>query len=467
MENKTSLHRVLGLTTGILLVAGIMIGSGVFKKIAPMSQSGLSEFYILLAWIIAGIITMFGAFTYSGLASMTTEAGGVYEYLRLTSGNFFSFLFGWSVFTIGGSGAIAALAFIFSQSVNSLLHIPDLTQSLKDVSIGDFIYPFRDSGVKIFAVLTICLLTWVNYLGIKKGSLLNNIVTAAKISGILLLIVLGLFYSNPAPVVDAVANNSVPLSGLALFSALFGAMLSALWAYDGWANITYVTGEIKNPQRNIPIAIVAGVGIAMFLYVVLNYTFMKVMSTGQLAAIDQNQIAAAEVAAILMGKTGRVIIAALIMICTLGALNACIITYPRLYFRMAQEHFFFKKAAAVHTRFRTPYISLLYSLVWSCILVITGTFDLLTNLVIFSGYLFFGLIAWGLIKMKRKGIIKAKVIGYPFTPIIIILFSAVLVINTIIVQPKASLTGLILVLSGVPFYYYFKKNYTKPGQQEL
>ena len=431
-----------------------------------MSQSGLSEFYILLAWIIAGIITMFGAFTYSGLASMTTEAGGVYEYLRLTSGNFFSFLFGWSVFTIGGSGAIAALAFIFSQSVNSLLHIPDLTQLLKDVSLGDFIYPFRDSGVKIFSVLMICLLTWVNYLGIKKGSLLNNVVTAAKISGILLLIILGLFYSNPAPALDTVAHNNVPLSGVALFSALFGAMLSALWAYDGWANITYVTGEIKNPQRNIPIAIVVGVGIAMFLYVVLNYTFMKVMTTSQLAAIDQNNIAAAEVAAILMGKTGRVIIAALIMVSTLGALNACIITYPRLYFRMAQEHFFFKKAAAVHTRFRTPYVSLLYSLVWSCILVITGTFDLLTNLVIFSGYLFFGLIAWGLIKMKRKGIIKAKVIGYPFTPIIIILFSAVLVINTTIVQPKASLTGLILVLSGVPFYYYFKKNYTTPVRQE-
>lgn len=467
MQNKTSLHRVLGLSTGILLVAGIMIGSGVFKKIAPMSQSGLSEFYILLAWIVAGVITMFGAFTYSGLASMTTEAGGVYEYLRLMFGNFFSFLFGWSVFTIGGSGAIAALAFIFSQSVNSLLHLPDLTQSMKDVSIGDFIYPFRDSGVKMLSVLMIGLLTWINYLGIKKGSLLNNIVTGAKISGILLLIVLGLFYSNPAPVPDPVSHHNITLSGAALFSALFGAMLSALWAYDGWANITYVTGEIKNPQRNIPIAIVAGVGIAMFLYVVLNYTFMKVLTTGQLAAIGQNKIAAAEVAAVLMGKAGTIIIATLIMVSTLGALNACIITYPRLYFRMAQEHFFFKKVAAVHTRFRTPHVSLLYSLIWSCILVTTGTFDELTNLVIFSGYLFFGLVAWGLIKMKRKGIIKAKVIGYPFTPIIIILFSAILVINTIIVQPGASLTGLLLVLSGVPFYYYFKKKYTAANRQEM
>jgi basic amino acid/polyamine antiporter, APA family len=452
-----SLNRVLNLPTGILLVAGTMIGSGAFKKIAPMSQLGLSEVHILLAWIIAGIITMFGAFVYSGLASMTTETGGVYEYLRLMFGNFFSFLFGWSIFTIGGSGSIAALAFIFSQSVSSLFHLPDPFHSLKDISIGNFIYPFADSGIKIFAVLVMCLLTWINCTGVKNGGVLNNIVTAAKILGILLLIILGLSYSRPVQVTTTITNSGSPVGGTALFSALFGAMLSALWAYDGWANITYITGEIKNPKRNVPIAIVAGVGIAMFLYTTLNYTFIKVVPLDQLAAIGQNKIAAAEVAALILGSMGSILIATLIMICTFGALNACIITYPRIYYRMAQEGFFFKKVAGVHPRFKTPNTALVYSLIWSCILVITGTFDQLTNLVIFSGYLFFGLIAWGLIKMKRKGIITAKVIGYPFTPIIIILFSAALVVNTIVVQPRESAIGLVLVLSGVPFYYYFKK----------
>src|SRR6516164_6195456 len=162
-RTKIPLNRVLSLPAGILLVAGIMIGSGVFKKIAPMAQTGLGEFYILMAWIIAGIITMFGAFTYSGLATMTTETGCVYEYLRIVYGDFIAYLFGWAIFMIGGSGAIAALAFVFSQSVNTLTHFPEPFSNIQDISIGHFIYPFSSSGIKIFAVLTIFILSWINY----------------------------------------------------------------------------------------------------------------------------------------------------------------------------------------------------------------------------------------------------------------------------------------------------------------
>src|SRR6516162_1033951 len=202
MENQTDrsripLNRVLGLPTAILLVAGIMIGSGVFKKIAPMAQTGIGEDYILLAWIVAGVITLFGAFTYAGLASMTAESGGVYEYLRLVYGDFIAFLFGWAIFMIGGSGAIAALAFVFSQSVNTLIHLPEPFSNIQDISIGHFIYPFSSSGIKIFAVLTIFILSWINYRGVKNGGRLNNVVTGAKILGIFMLIVLGFFYTAP------------------------------------------------------------------------------------------------------------------------------------------------------------------------------------------------------------------------------------------------------------------------------
>ncbi len=455
-KTKIPLKRVLGLPTGILLVAGIMIGSGVFKKIAPMSAALMSEPYILAAWIIAGIITMFGAFTLAGLATTTTESGGIYEYLRLSVGNFFSFLYGFTVFTIIGSGSIAALAFIFSQSLNTLVHIPDPLQGLQGISVDNFIYPFASSGVKIVAVMAICLLTCVNYRGTKNGGVLNNIVTSAKILGIMLMIVLGLFYSNPSAADTSNAGSSIQFSNTALFSALFGAMLSAFWAYDGWATISSVTGEIKDPKRNVPLAIIAGVGIAMALYVLLNYAFMQVLPVSDLAAIGENNIAAAVVAGTLMGKTGTVVIAVLIMISTFGALNACIIVYPRIYYRMAQENFFFKKAANVHPVFRTPYVSLIFSMIWSSILVVSGTFDLLTNLVIFAGFFFYGLLAWALIRMKRKGQIKSKVIGYPVIPFIVVLFSLALIVNTVIVQPQQSLAGLLLVLSGVPFYYGFK-----------
>jgi APA family basic amino acid/polyamine antiporter len=459
-KTKIPLKRVLGLPTGILLVAGIMIGSGVFKKIAPMSASLMSEPYILAAWIIAGIITMFGAFTLAGLATTTTESGGIYEYLRLSFGNFFSFLYGFTTFTIIGSGSIAALAFIFSQSLNTLVHIPNPLKGLEDISIGNFIFPFANSGVKIVAVIAICLLTWVNYRGAKNGGVLSNIITAAKILGIMLMIVLGLFYSNTLVADTSNAGASIQFSNTALFSALFGAMLSAFWAYDGWAIISSVTGEIKDPKRNVPIAIIAGVGVAMTLYVLLNYAFMRVLPVSELAAIDENNIAAAVVAGTLMGKAGTVVIAVLIMICTFGAVNGCIIVYPRIYYRMAQENFFFKKAANVHPVFRTPYVSLIFSMIWSSILVISGTFDLLTNLVIFAGFFFYALLAIGLIRMKRKGLITSKVTGYPVIPFIVILFSLALIVNTIIVQPQQSLAGLLLVLIGVFFYYYFKKKYS-------
>lgn len=448
--------RVLGLPTGILLVAGIMIGSGAFKKIVPMSQSLPNETYILMAWVIAGIITLFGAFTYAGLATMTTQTGGVYEYLRLIYGNLTSFLFGWSVFSIIGSGAIAALSFVFAQSVNTLITLPDPLYSVKDVNIGHIVYPFADSGIKIFAVLTILLLTWINCRGIKKGGYLNNVVTSAKILGILLLIISGLCYSGHQMVTETIKVPVIPQSGGMLLSGLFGAMLSALWAYDGWANITFVTGEIKNPKRNVPFAIIGGVGIAMALYVLLNYAYMKVLSLPQLAQLGVNKIAAAEVAGVLMGHTGMVIVAALIMTCTFGALNGCIISYPRVYFRMAQENVFFKSVGKVHPIFLTPHIALIWSAIWSIVLVCSGTFDQITNLVVFASYAFFALAALGLVLMKMKGVIKSKVIGYPVIPFIIILFCIALVINTLIIQTEASVIGLLLILSGIPLYRYFK-----------
>ena len=421
-----------------------------------MSATLMSEPYILAAWIIAGIFTMLGAFMLSGFADATTESGGVYEYLRLSVGNFFSFLYGWTVLTIIGSGAIAALAFIFSQSLNTIIHLNDPLRQWRDISIGNFIFPFASSGIKTVAVATICLLTWINYRGTKNGGVLNNIVTSAKILGITLLIVLGLIYSDSSSIKIINADTSIHFSNAALFSALFGAMLSAFWAYDGWANISFVTGEIKNPKRNVPIAIVAGLTISMLLYVLLNYTYMQVLPLNKLAAVGENDIAAAVVARSLMGKAGTIVISILIAICTFGALNACIIVYPRIYFRMAQENFFFKGFANVHPVFRTPYVSLIWSMIWSGILVITGTFDLLTNLIIFAGFFFYVLLALGLMRLKRNGTITTKVIGYPITSVIIILFSLALIINTVIVQTKQSLIGLFLLLSGVPVYFYFK-----------
>ncbi|MBK8089022.1 MAG: amino acid permease [Chitinophagaceae bacterium] len=453
---QPTLKRVLGLSTGILLVAGMMIGSGVFKKIIPMAQTGLSEGWIIAAWVGAGIITMFGAFTLAGLSSLTEESGGVYEYLRLSFGNFFSFLFGWTDFTIMGCASVAALGFIFAQTVNVFIPLGNPFHSLEHVSIAGFVFPFADGGIKLLAITAIALLTWVNYRGVQNGGLVNNIVTSAKIIGILLLIVLGLSYSPVKEAVVVITEPGLTLHGTALLSAVLAAMLSAFWAYDGWSNISFITGELKNPKRNIPIAIMSGVAIAMLLYVLVNFAYMNVLSLEKLRAVDQSRIGAAVVAETLLGKVGQSLIVVLIMISVFGTLNGIILAHARIYYRMAQEKFFFQKAATVHPVYRTPSVALLYTMLWSCILVISGTFDMLTNMVIFAGFLFYSLLALALFKMKRNGTIKAKVIGYPVIPAVIMLFSIALLINTVITEPKQSLIGLGLVLSGVFFYYYFR-----------
>ena len=401
-RTKIPLKRVIGLPTSILLVAGIMIGSGVFKKIAPMSRSLMSEHYILLVWIAAGIISIFGAFLYSGLAAMTTETGGTYEYLRLIYGDFIAFLLGWTVFTIIGSGSIAALAFVFSQSVDSLFHFRQILPSLNDISIANFIYPFRGFTVKILAVVMIILLTLYNISGIKNSGKLSNVVTAAKILGIILLIFAGFLYAKEPVTALPDGSSFHPLTGTALYSGFFGALLSALWAFDGWTIISYVTGEMKNPERNLPYAIIGGVSLVTVLYLLLNYTYMRVFTVEQLAVIPDQKIAAAVVSETLFGIGGSTLIKTLIVICTFGALNGCIITYPRISFRMAQEKVFFRKAAFVHPVFKTPYMALIYSGVWSSVLVISGTFDQLTDQVVVSGFMFVILTGAGLIKMKTQ-----------------------------------------------------------------
>ncbi len=456
-STESKLVRVIGLFTATLLVAGIMIGSGVFKKIVPMAQTGLNETWILAAWILAGIITILGAINISGLSSLTEESGGVYEYLRLSFGNFLSFLFGWTDFTIIGTASVAALAFIFSQTVNTLIPLPNPLHQWEHFSFGNFIYPFADSGIKILAISTIIILTCVNYRGVREGGILNNIFTSAKIAGILILIIIGLLYIAPASATTDVTNIVKDTSkARTLFSAFFIAMLSVLWAYDGWLDISFITGEIKNPKRNVPFAIIIGVSIAIVLYVLVNYAYMNVLPLDKLASIKQNEIGAAVVAETLIGNVGKTMIIVLIMISVFGSLNAVILSHTRIYFRMAQENFFFKKAARVHPHYRTPYVALLYTMIWSCVFVISGTFDLLTDLVIFANFIFYGLLAVALIKMKNQKVIKTNLLGYPAIQVIIILFSLTLIINALISNPKESLIGLGLVLSGIPFYYYFK-----------
>ena len=459
-QSQISLNRVVGVFTAILMVSGNMIGTGVFKKLVPMSQTGMSESSILLAWVVAGIIVILGAFTFAGLSKLTTESGGAYEYLRVSFGGFPAFLMGWGLFMIMGSGSVAAVAFVFSQSVNSLIAIPDPLHQWSHISIANYIYPFESSGIKIFAVITVVVLSWFNYRGIKNSALLNNIVTGAKILGILFLILGGLILAVPSHNSTAAVQTATEGTSSALM-VFMAAMLSAFWAYDGFTNVTAIAGEIKDPKRNIPIAIITAVTSVMVLYVLLNYAFMRVMPLHELVTLGENQIVATEVAGKLTGNTGSMAISLLIMLSSFGTLNIIILFYSRVYFRMAQEGAFFKSAAKIHPQYRTPYNALWYSMIWSSILILTGTFDILTNLVIFTGFAFYILQSFGLIKLKKKKVITEKVSGYPVAPILFIIFTGIFLTGVFIDNPVQSITGIGLIMTGVPFYFYFKNKYRK------
>ncbi|MFI5171098.1 MAG: APC family permease [Chitinophagales bacterium] len=458
MNDKPQLKRALGLTTAILLVISSMIGSGVFKKIAPMSTTLMDNNLILLAWVLAGIISMFGVLSYSGLASLTEEGGGQFEYFRIIYGRFFAFLFGWTCFTVIQSASIASIAYVFSESVNNLFDFIDPGESLKHYSLFNYIYPFENSGVKLFTILTIVILTLINYFGVKKGGILNDVFSWAKIGGIIFLIGIGLLFSTDAHTAEQ-NHMLIKPENFNLISAMFAAMLSAFWAYDGWINLSYIGGEVKNPKKNIPIAIVGGTAIVMIIYVLVNFVYLKVLPVQAFIEIDAagNKIAAAEVAKTLLPGFGYILISILIMVCTFGATNASLMSSPRIYYQMARQNLFFKSFGKTHPKYQTPHKSLIIQMIWSSILVISGTFDQLTEMLIFASFIFYGSGALGIMIMKRKGLLPVKVYGYPFVPAIFVLFCIGLVINTLITSPVLSLTGLSFFALGIPVYFMIRK----------
>jgi APA family basic amino acid/polyamine antiporter len=239
-------------------------------------------------------------------------------------------------------------------------------------------------------------------------------------------------------------------------SAFLTAMLAALWAYDGWIYPANISGEIINPRRNLPLALIFGISITIVLYIAVNYVFMYVLSLDEIRSIGENEIGALPVAEIIFGIYGKLILQILILVCSFGALNGNIISLPRKYYRMAHEGYFFRNARNVHPRFRTPVVALIYSMVWSCILLFSGSFDMLTDMVIFTAFVFYGLLAVALIKLKRNGTIKEKVAGYPWVPVLFLLFSIALTVHTFWTEPEKSFIGLLLILSSVPFYFFFK-----------
>lgn len=456
MIEKRDLTRVLGLGYVIIIVISNIVGSGVFKKIAPMAAELHSSQWILLVWLAAGVITLFGALSNGEVAGLLADTGGEFVYLRTIYGRFFSFLYGWSLFTVIQTAAISGVAYVFTQSLNSIIPIPEMLPSWQNLTIGGVFYPFQDFGIKLTTILLILFLTFLNMSGLRSGAWVNKAVLMVVGAGLLLIVIAGLTSGNGASpgstsVNEAVAGNTVTLS------SFYTAMLAAFWAYQGWVSVGFIGGEVKDPHRNIPRGIIAGVAIVIIVYLVVNYTFLKLLSIPQLEQINNsgNQIAGIEAVRGIWGNGGVLFISILILISTLGCTNASILTGARPYYAMARQGLFFRGTGRLNSH-NVPSVSLLWQGIWASILVLSGTFDQLTDMLIFAVYIFYGATALGVFILRRRmpdAHRPYRTWGYPIIPAIFVLFCVGLFFNTIITRPREAGIGLSLILLGIPVYF--------------
>jgi basic amino acid/polyamine antiporter, APA family len=474
--NQTELIPALGIFSATMLVAGGVIGSGIFRKPGVMAaQVGSSEL-LLGVWLLAGVVSLLGTLSNAELASMMPRTGGQYVFLQRAYGSFVAFLYGWALLAVIQSGSIAALSYVFAEYTTRLVALPETPASLANVTfhvplIGD-IAPLKELGVKGLATTVIVGLTVVNYLGVRLGSLVQNVFSIAKIGAMAALALAVALIPGVGHAGNLVSNSTViHPTGLAWWAAVAGALQGAFWAYDGWHKITYIGGELKSPRRDLPRSLILGILLVTGLYLLMSAVYSFVLPIDEMA---RSKLVAADVAERCFAGGGRWIALA-VMLSTFGAANAVILTSARVYFSMAGDGIFPALIGRAHPRFHTPAASLVLQGGWSIVLLFSGTFDTLTDTLIFVSWFFYIANAWAVIVLRRREPTASrsfKVPFYPLVPIVFVAFGFVYLgltlgndLTTYRQAVKAgqpamlnSALGLALVLSGAPIYFYYRWN---------
>lgn len=457
--NNNQLKQTLGIVSVITIVIGNVLGSGVYKKIAPMTTELNSSLWVLIAWGVAGLITLFGALSNAEIAGLLSDTGGEFSYYKKNYNKFYSFIYGWTAFTVVQTAAISSLAYVFAQSLNSLVPLPEVLTAYNHLNLFGIFYPFQNFSIKITAIGSIIFLSWINSLGVEFGTKLSKIILSFVIIGIGSIIIFGI--GSDEAILSRSFESNIPNNTVNI-STFFSAMLAAFWAYQGWASIGFVGGEIKEPGKNIPKGIAIGVGIVILIYVLINIVYLSLLSIDKITEINSqpNKIVAIEAIRVFWGNSGATFISVLIILTTLGCTHMTILASCRTYYAMAKEGLFFKPVAYLNTK-KVPSKSLLYQGFWASVLIISGSFDQLTDMAIFAIFIFYATTTYGVIILRKKMPNTPrpyKVFGYPYIPILFIIFSLGLFINTIITKPREAILGLVLILLGIPMYYWFQKN---------
>jgi len=445
------LSRDLGPWSAASIVVGTVIGSGIFIVPNTMTQRLGSADWVLLVWIFGGLLSLSGALTYAELASALPGAGGEYVYLRRAYSPLFSFLYGWTQMWVAKSGSLATLATAF------FLYFANFRPDTAEVL---FRIPYAGSGGgplpvtrgQLYAMALILGLGWLNYFGVKLGGRVQVAVTVCKIALIGGVIGFGVFSSASEP---AHLRSATPAAGGV--AGFFAALVAALWAYDGWNNVGMVASEVREPQRNLPRALIGGVLVVIVIYLLANLAYFLVLPASEVA---RSELVAADMMRRAAGPWGADAVSLAAMVSIFAALNGSILSGSRVPYAMARDGLFFHAVAHVHPRYHTPSTAILAMSVWASVLVLSGRYDQLVTLVIFPSWILYGMTTAAVIVLRRREPDLPRpyrTLGYPVVPTLFVLVAAALLASTLMDSPRESGLGLIVIAAGLPFYWYWRK----------
>ncbi|MFZ1917465.1 MAG: amino acid permease [Terriglobales bacterium] len=450
---QPSLVRGLSLLDSVLLLVSGIIGSSIFLTAKDIATPLPSPALFFLVWVLGGLISLCACVAFAELGSMFPDSGGQYIYLREAYGDLVAFLYGWMLFAVANGGTIAALSVASAAYMGNI--IPAVSQTRIVFSIAGIAF----SRAHLVGLALIVILTWVNVVGLRWGALLQNVSTWTKFAAMAIFVVLGFaigkgHWSNFTA--QAPGGLSMGLSPGQLISALGVGLIAVFWAYDGWVYITWVAGEVKDPRRNVPLAMVLGVLVVGAIYLAMNMTYVYAMPLTEVAKYETIAHAAA---AALFSPSAAVWLSAMIAISCFSAAATCTLSGARVYLAMAQDGVFFKRMAVIHPKWRTPAFSLIGQGMWAALLTMSGRYDQLYTYVIFGMVLSYTLTVIGLfvLRWKKPDLPRPyRCTGYPWLPVIYVLIGAAWTLNTIITRPAEAFWGATIVAAGVPGYLFWK-----------
>jgi APA family basic amino acid/polyamine antiporter len=425
----TGMRRTIGLWRSTAMVIGTIIGASIFVQPSEITGQVPTVGGILLVWLLAGVLTLLGCLVTAELASAFPRSGGVYEFLRQAYAPSVGFLWGWGMFWSMHSGIIAAIAVIFARYMA-------------------FFIPLDASGTRAVAVAGILVLSAINYVGVRSGSIVQTAFTAGKVLAIAVMIVIGLLLGGQAASPSGAEAVAAPAPSFQTFAL---AMIAGLFAYGGWHMVTYAADETIEPRTTIPRALLIGVGTVTVCYLLLNVVYVYVLPV---EAVRASSRVAADAADAVIGTGGAAFMSGLVVFSTFGALSGIILAGPRVYYSMARDGLLFRRFGEVHPRFRTPHRAIVVQALWASVLVVTGTYRELFTRVIYTEWAFFALMAAGLLVLRRRPDYEPtyRMPFVPVAPLVFVAASAVIVFNQIVSDPVESLTGLLLVAAGAPVF---------------